>query len=67
MSVNKAQRIVNEINERMGISLVSYQNHELHWLKSQIDDFLDLEIETEELQDPEDCEVDLNELLDEEE
>jgi hypothetical protein len=61
MSVKKAQGIVNEIENRLGVSLVSYQNNEIEWLKSQLEEFLDLEIETDELSDPEDCELDLEE------
>ena len=61
MSVKKAQGIVNEVDNRLGITLVSYQNNEIEWLKSQLEEFLDLEIETDELSDPEDCELDLEE------
>jgi hypothetical protein len=61
MSVKKAQGIVNEVEDRLGVSLVSYQNNEIEWLKSQLEEFLDLEIETDELSDPEDCELDLEE------
>ena len=58
MSVKKAQNIVNEVEDRMGIALVSFQNNELEWLKDRLEKFLDLEIETDELSDPEDLEFD---------
>ena len=61
MSVKKAQSIVNEVETRLGITLVTYQNSELEWFKSQLEEFLDLEIETDELSDPEDCDLDLEE------
>ena len=56
MSVKKAQSIVNEVQTRMGITLVAYQRNELEWLIKQLEAFLDLEIETDELSDPEDLE-----------
>ena len=54
MSIKKAQNIVNQVQDRLGISMVAYQNNELEWLKNQLEEFLDLEIETEELSDPDD-------------
>ena len=54
MSVKKAQSIVNEVQDRLGITLVSFQNNEIEWLKAQLEDFLDLEIETDELEDADD-------------
>lgn len=54
MSVKKAQNIVNQVEDRLGISLVSYQNNELEWLKDQLESFLEQEVETEELADPSD-------------
>jgi len=62
MSVKKAQSIVNEVEDRLGITLVSFQNSEIEWLKAQLEDFLDLEIETDELEDPANCEIDEEEL-----
>ena len=62
MSVKKAQSIVNEVEDRLGITLVSFQNSEIEWLKAQLEEFLDLEIETDELEDPADCEIDEEEL-----
>ena len=56
MSVKEAQGIVNQIEERTGISLVSFNNGELEWLKDQLEEFLDLEIDTDELMDPSDVE-----------
>lgn len=57
MSIKKAQNIVNQVEDRMGISLVSYQNNEVEWLKEQLEDFLNLEIETDDLSDPDDLYV----------
>jgi hypothetical protein len=54
MSVKKAQAIVNEVQDRLGFSLVSCQTNELEWLKDKLETFLDLEIETDELSDPDD-------------
>ena len=57
MSIKKAQNIVNQVQDRLGISMVAYQNSELEWLKNQLEKFLDLEVETEELSDPDDLEA----------
>lgn len=54
MSNSKAQKIVNEVQDRLGVSLVSYQNSDLEFLKERLEAFLDLEVDTEELTDPED-------------
>lgn len=54
MSVKKAQGIVNRVEDRLGITLVAYENSELEWLKDQLEEFLDLEVSTDELSDPED-------------
>ena len=54
MSVKKAQSIVNDVVDRLGITLVAFQNSEIEWLKNQLEEFLELEIETDELEDPED-------------
>jgi hypothetical protein len=55
MSIKKAQKIVNEVDHELGISLVAYQNNDLEFLKKKLEDFLELEIETEELQDADDA------------
>jgi hypothetical protein len=64
MSLKKAQNIANQVQDRLGISLTSLQNNEVEWLKNQLDTFLDLEIETDELSDPDDLgledEIELN-------
>lgn len=54
MSIKKAQNIVNQVEDRLGISLVSYENHDLEWLKDKLESFLELEIATDELSDPQD-------------
>jgi len=64
VSVKKAQKIVNEVEVRLGLTLTAYQNNEIEWLKDQLEEFLDLEIETDELSDPEDC---IEDNLDDEE
>lgn len=53
MSVRKAQSIVNEVDGNMGISLVAFRLDELEYLKSKLEEFLELEIDTDELQDSE--------------
>jgi hypothetical protein len=58
MSVKKAQEIANVLDRDLGFSLTSYQNNDLEFLKAKLEEFLDLEIETEELQDPDDLEPD---------
>jgi hypothetical protein len=57
MSVKNAQGIANQIQDRLGISIVSFSNPELEWFKAELESFLDLEVDTDELADPEDCEV----------
>lgn len=52
MSIKKAQGIANRIQDRMTFNLVAYQRDELEWLKAQLEEFLDTEIEPEELTDP---------------
>ena len=54
MSIKKAQAIVDEVYEATGVSLVSYQLSDLNFLKEKLEDFIELEIETEDLDDPED-------------
>ncbi len=66
MSVKKAQTIVNSLYQRYGIDLVAYQNDEIAQLRDQLEEFVDLEVDTEELSVPEDCEVDLDELEEDE-
>lgn len=60
MSMKKAQGIANQIADRIGLSLVSFTNDELEWLKNELEEFLDLEVETGELCDPEDQEFSLD-------
>lgn len=58
MSLRKAQAIANVLEEELGFSLVSYQNSDLEFLKNKLEAFLELEIETEELEDPSDAFLD---------
>jgi hypothetical protein len=55
MSIKKAQKIVNELEEKFGFLTLSYQNSELEVIKDLLDKFLELDIETEDLDDPEEC------------
>lgn len=64
MSLKKAQKIVNDVEEELGISLVVYQNHDLEYLKKKLEEFLDLDVDTEELSDPEELSSDDGEELD---
>jgi hypothetical protein len=52
-SVKKAQKIANQLDEELGFSLTSYQRNDLDFLRNKLEEFLDLEVETEELSDPE--------------
>lgn len=61
-NVKKAQKIVNKVEAELGISLVAYEITELEFLKTQIDELLDLEVDMDELHDADD-----DDLLDEEE
>lgn len=54
MSVKKAQAIANSLEDQFGFFLVQHQNSELELLRNMIDEFLELGVETEELEDPED-------------
>lgn len=54
MSIKKAQSITNAVYDRAGISLTSFQTNEIEWLKDQLETFLELEVDTEELSDPAD-------------
>jgi len=58
MSIKKAQDIANVLAEELGFSVTSYDNVELAFLKSQLEEFLDLEVDTAELEDPADIEYD---------
>jgi hypothetical protein len=51
MSVKKAQKIVNDVDSELGINFAGYQNSDLEFLKKKLEEFLDLEIDTEELED----------------
>jgi hypothetical protein len=42
------------LDRDLGFSLVSYQNTDLEFLKTKLDAFLKLEIDTEELEEPDD-------------
>jgi hypothetical protein len=64
-TIKKAQSIANRIQDRVAFNVVAYQRDEIEWLKTQLEDFLDTEIETEELTDPD--EIDAFEGLSEEE
>lgn len=50
MSLKKAQKIADEIETATGINLASYQNDDLHFLKDKLEEFLDLDIETDDLE-----------------
>lgn len=54
MSIKKAQKIANLIESELSINLTSFTNQELELLKSRLEEFLELEVETDELSDPED-------------
>lgn len=60
MSTKKAQSIANQIADRIGLSLVAFTNDELEWLNHELEEFLDLEVDTGELADPEDQEFSLD-------
>ena len=60
MSIKKAQEIVNAVDTELGISLVSYQNNNLEFLRDKLDAFLALNVETDELSDPGDLEEELD-------
>jgi len=66
MSLKKAQKIVNELDDKFGINALGYQNSELEIIKDMLDNFLELGVETEDLQEPEDCELDIDDTEDEE-
>ena len=62
---NKAQRIVNEVDSKLGITLVAYENSELEFLKKKLTQFLALGVSTDDLVDAD--ESDLSETDEEEE
>jgi hypothetical protein len=49
MSITTAQHIVDQVYTELGVDLAAYQNHDLQWLKDQLETFLELDVETEEL------------------
>jgi len=53
MSLKKAQNIANHIEAELGICIAAYQITELEFLKSKLEEFLDLDIPTEELEESE--------------
>jgi hypothetical protein len=54
MSVSKAQKIANMLDAEYGFNMVAYQRSELEFMKNKLEEFLDLEVETEELEDTSD-------------
>ena len=62
MSIKKAQSIANQLYARYGLDLVAYQNDEITQLKDQLEEFVELEVDTDELEVPEDCADDLEDL-----
>ena len=65
MSFKKAQGIVNELYYKYGVDILAYQNNEISDLKNSLEEFIDLEVDTDELVPPEDCELDLDDLEEE--
>jgi hypothetical protein len=63
----KAQKIVNEVDERLGLALVAYSNEELVYLRDMLDQLLQTGIEMDELVDAEedDMDEDLDDDMDE--
>lgn len=54
MSIKKAQEIANVLDRELGFSLTSYQNNDVEFLKTKLEEFLDLEVSTDELEEPDD-------------
>ena len=54
----KAQKIVNEVDEKLGLALVAYSNEELTYLRDMLDELLQTGIEMDELVDPEEDDMD---------
>jgi len=52
MSVKKAQKIVKDVYDELDINLVSFQVSDIQFLKDKLEDFLEQEVETEDLADP---------------
>lgn len=52
MSIKKAQKIVKDVYEELDINLVAFQVSNLQFLKDKLEDFLEQEVETEDLADP---------------
>lgn len=50
----KAQKIVNEVDQELGIALVAYSNQELQFLKDKIELLLDTGVDIDELHDADD-------------
>lgn len=67
MSHREAQKIVNEVDAELGISLVAYQRHELEFLKNRLEEFLDLDVDVDELSDADDYRDEFGEEDEEEE
>lgn len=67
MSFKKAQGIVNELYHKYGIDILAYQNDEISDLKNSLEEFVELGVDTDELVPPDDCELDLDDLDEEEE
>lgn len=63
----KAQHIVNEVDYKLNLSLVGYENSELELLKNKLQEFLDLEVSTDELVDAEEAYLLEEDLEDDEE
>lgn len=54
MSLKKAQTIANVLDRDLGFSLASYQNTDLEFLKVKLEEFLKLDVDTEELEESDD-------------
>lgn len=53
-NLKKAQKIVNDIDSELGISLVAYEVAELELLRDKITDLLELEVDVDLLHDADD-------------
>ena len=58
MSVKQAQKIVNHVDDEFGITLVAYTNAEIEAIRNRLSEFLELEVSTDDLTDPEDSDLD---------
>jgi hypothetical protein len=56
-SIKKAQKIANMLEEEFGFFMVQYTNNDLETLKNKLDEFLLLDVDTEDLEDPEDADA----------